>query len=79
MRAILRLLGVVSIAAMVLLAACGGGGDAPSGAAAADADERAEALGASRPAPRLAICNAENARTILAAAPSPEPPAPPAR
>ncbi|WP_298828555.1 hypothetical protein [uncultured Piscinibacter sp.] len=76
-RAIHRLLGTVSTAATVLLAVCGGGGgEAPMGAAAADADDRAEALGASHPAPTRDVWSAENASTTLVAVPSAEPPAP---
>ena len=77
MRPVHRLLGSCSIALAALLAACGGGGGGTTADALAQAaDERAEALSASRPASNLDVCNAENASTILAAVPAPEPPAP---
>ncbi len=77
MRLVHRLLGSCSIALAALLAACGGGGGGTTADALAQAaDERAEALSASRPASNLDVCNAENASTILAAVPAPEPPAP---
>lgn len=77
MHALQRLMGTLLIAAASLLSACGGGGGDGAGTASADAaDERVEALGASRPAPRLDVCNAENVSTILAAVPAAEPPAP---
>src|SRR5512145_536358 len=77
MHALQRLMGTLLIAAASLLSACGGGGGDGAGTASADAaDERVEALSASRPAPRLDVCNAENVSTILAAVPAAEPPAP---
>jgi len=72
MNAIRRLTGTLLIAAASLLAACGGGGGSAADTAAQAADERVEALSASRPSPRLEVCNAENVSTILAAVPAAE-------
>src|SRR5512147_2106299 len=76
MHVLQRLMGTLLIAAASLLSACGGGGGAAVDDTAAATDERVEALGASRPAPRLDLCNAKNVSTILAAVPAAEPPVP---